>query len=123
MGSSFFVSADQPNGASWPFSTDQLVAAITRLWTGSATGGRRGDVLEMDVHVDGRTLAFDWNVAHQVLRFPDQDPLAEPARIVHRLLREVAPDVPAIWWTEYDATPEPIDLSPDAEKFIRAFVG
>ncbi|MER0485037.1 hypothetical protein ABR737_43095 [Streptomyces sp. Edi2] len=123
MGSSFFVSADQPNGASWPFSTDQLVDSITRLWPSSAVGGGHGDVLEMDVHVDGRTLTFDWNIAHQVLRFPDQDPLAEPARIVHRLLREVAPDVPAVWWTECDATPEPIDLSPDPEIFVRDFVG
>ncbi|MFF8785168.1 hypothetical protein [Streptomyces sp. NPDC015125] len=123
MGSSFFVSADQPNGAFWPFSTDQLTDAVTRLWPGSTIGGMRNGVLEMDIHVDDRTLPFDWNTAYQVLRFPDQDPLAAPARIVHRLLREVAPDAPAVWWTEYDATMEPIDLSPDPEEFLRAFVG
>ncbi|WP_328381258.1 hypothetical protein OHS81_00170 [Streptomyces sp. NBC_00400] len=123
MGSSFFVSADQPNGAFWPFSTGQLVGTITRLWPGSAVGDGRDGVLEMDIPLDDRTLAFDWDIAHQVLRFPDQDPLAEPARLVHRLLREVAPDVPAVWWTEDDATLEPIDLSPDPGIFIRGFVG
>ncbi|MFG2532129.1 hypothetical protein [Streptomyces sp. NPDC048516] len=123
MGSSFFFSADQPNGAFWPFSTGQLADAVTRLWPGSTTGGGRAGALEMDIHVNGRTLTFAWDVAHQVLSFPDQEPLAEPARIVHRLLRELAPDVPAVWWTEYDATPEPVDLSPDPEIFLREFVG
>ncbi|MFE3884863.1 hypothetical protein ACFXPQ_18460 [Streptomyces lydicus] len=39
VGSSFFVSADQPNGACWPFSTDQLADVIGRLRPGSALAG------------------------------------------------------------------------------------
>ncbi|MEU9115122.1 hypothetical protein AB0D04_25875 [Streptomyces sp. NPDC048483] len=123
MGSSFFVSADQQHGASWPFSTEQLIEAVTRLWPGSDVAGALDDFLELDIQADDRSLPFSWQVEYQVLIFPDQDPLSEPAQIVHRLLRELAPGIPAVWWTEFDATLEPIDLSPDPEPFIRQLAG
>lgn len=123
MGSSFFVSADRQHGAAWTFTTDQLTEAVTRLWPGSTVGAAPDDVLDLDILIDDRTCPFSWQLEHQVLVFPDQEPLSTPALIVHRLLCELAWDVPAVWWADYDATLEPIDLSPDPAEFVRQFAG
>jgi hypothetical protein len=123
VGSSFFVSADRTRGAVWPFTAEQLTDAVTRLWPGSTVGGTPDDVLDFDIRVEDQDLPFSWQVDNQVLVFPDQEPLSTPALIVHRLLRELAPDVPAVWWADYDATLEPVDLSPDPEGFVRDFAG
>ncbi|MEU7260989.1 hypothetical protein AB0B21_35080 [Streptomyces rimosus] len=117
------MSADQHNGATWPFTTQQLTETVTRLWPGSDIGGDLDDVVDLEIHVEGRILPFSWQVEYQVLLFPDQDPLDAPARVIHRLLRELAPQVPAVWWSEADATLEPVDLSPDPEAFVRDFAG
>jgi hypothetical protein len=124
VGSSYFVSADRQQGAAWSFTTDQLTETVTRLWPGSTVGGDPDDVIDLDIAVDEQTTCpFSWQVEYQVLTFPDQEPLHTPALVIHRLLRELAPDVPAVWWADFDATLEPVDLSPDPAGFVRDFAG
>ncbi|MGQ4511722.1 hypothetical protein [Streptomyces sp. DW26H14] len=137
MGATFFVSADRESGAAWTFTDDELSACVTRLWPGSRlsdgdgilelaireTDVRDAGVADAGGRETGRVHPFAWQTEHRVLTFPDQDPLDGAARIVHRLLSTLAPDVPAVWWADYDADLEPVDLSLDETTFAREFGG
>ncbi|WP_329454092.1 hypothetical protein [Streptomyces sp. NBC_01497] len=120
MGSTFFVSADRETGAAWTFTDDELSACVSRLWPDSRMSSS-GGILELDIQEFDRVHPFAWQTEHRVLTFPDQDPLEGAARIVHQLLHELAGDVPAVWWADYDATPEPVDLTMDPDDFAREF--
>ncbi|WP_331757282.1 hypothetical protein OG422_31430 (plasmid) [Streptomyces sp. NBC_01525] len=123
MGTHYYISADQQRGARWSFTAEDLAATATRIWPDTTVDTYDGDTTELQIHLDDETLTFIWDDEYKVLRFPDHQDLEVPARVVHRLLRELAPDVPAVWWSEADATLEPVDLSPDPEPFAQSFGG
>ncbi|MCA1218428.1 hypothetical protein [Streptomyces sp. 8L] len=105
--------------------TDAQDAGVTNAGVTDAEGTdvRDPGVMDAGGRETGRVHPFAWQTEHRVLTFPDQDPLDGAARIVHRLLSTLAPDVPAVWWADYDADLEPVDLSLDETTFAREFGG
>ncbi|WP_329499317.1 hypothetical protein [Kitasatospora herbaricolor] len=121
MGSSYFVSADRRSDASWPFTADQLAAAVTGTWPGSALTGDFDGTLDITVHIGADRCALSYQADNHVLVFQDRDPLGAPLTVVHTLLRALAPTVPAVWWADFDGTLEPLDLAAGLDRFVAEF--
>ncbi|MER5642210.1 hypothetical protein ABT095_35375 [Kitasatospora sp. NPDC002227] len=121
MGSHYFISADRTSGAAWPFTAAQLGEALLRRWPQSTVTDAGDDNLDLDVRVEQNRCELTYQADHQVFVFRDQDPLDPPLAIVHTLLRDLAPTVPALWWADYDATPEPFDVTAELAEVIQDF--
>ncbi|MFF3594514.1 hypothetical protein [Kitasatospora indigofera] len=121
MGSSYFVSADRCNDATWPFTAEQLAATVTGTWPGSTIAGDSDGTLDITVRLGTDQCVLSYQAGLHVLVLPDRDPLSAPLTVVHTLLRVLAPTVPAVWWADFDATPEPLDLVAGLDRFIDAF--
>jgi hypothetical protein len=121
VGSNYFASADRRTGAAWPFSTEQLTTAIARIWPYSTVSDDGDDTLDITVRAGDHLCELSYQTDHQVLVFRDQEPLSAPLTIVHTLLRELAPGIPAVWWADFDATLEPLDATVSLGQFIDDF--
>ncbi|MER6400849.1 hypothetical protein ABT263_33135 [Kitasatospora sp. NPDC001603] len=124
MGSDFYVSADrEKTGGPWPFTREQLEESVTRNWPGAAVGEYfEGRHLEIQVEVGpGQVAELSFGLRHRVLSFADREPWSAPLTVIHTVLRELAPTVPVVWWIDYDATTEALDLSADLRTFISGF--
>ncbi|MFE3113739.1 hypothetical protein ACFXKJ_37910 [Kitasatospora indigofera] len=121
MGSSYFVSADRHTGAAWPFTAEQLTASVVRIWPQSSVNEDNDDTLNITVRAGDHHCELSYQADLQVLIFRDQEPLSAPLTVVHTLLRELAPGVPAVWWADFDATLEPLDPTLDLQQFIDDF--
>jgi hypothetical protein len=121
VGSHYFISADQSGGAAWPFTPDQLTNALLNRWPQSTVTETPGDNLDLEVRVGEDHCELTYQMDHQVFVFRDQDPLTPPLAIIHTLLRDLAPDVPAVWWSEFDASLEPFDVTADLEQVVEDF--
>ncbi|MFJ9953379.1 hypothetical protein [Kitasatospora sp. NPDC091207] len=53
--------------------------------------------------------------------FADREPWSAPLTVLHTVLREIAPDVRLVWWADFDATLETLDLSTDLQRFVDDF--
>ncbi len=122
MGAQFYVSVDKSTAPAWPFTQQQLAQAVQRRWPESTSGADPGnEVLEIDVRVGDAHCEITYHYDRHFFVFPDQDPLRTPVVIIHTLLRDLAPTTPAVWWADYDGTPEPFDLQADAEEVAEDF--
>jgi hypothetical protein len=121
VGSSYFVSADRRSGAAWPFTAEQLAAAIVRIWPPSSLAGDSDGTLDITVRTGDHRCELSHQTDHQILVLRDQEPLSASLTVVHTLLRELAPGVLAVWWADFDAALEPLDPRVDLEQFIDDF--
>ncbi|MFJ4680318.1 hypothetical protein [Kitasatospora sp. NPDC088783] len=121
MGAKFYVSADRSVVPAWPFTEQQVAEAVQRRWPESTAGVVPGDVLEIDVRVGDEHCEILFYDDLRFFAFRDQEPLRVPVVIIHTLLRDLAPTTPAIWWADYDGTPEPFDVQADAEQVAEDF--
>ncbi|MEV6972625.1 hypothetical protein [Kitasatospora sp. NPDC093806] len=119
MGSSFYVSAA---GAPWAFSREQLADALARHWPGATVS----DVFErfVEIHAEvapGQVAELSFHKEHKVFSFADREPWSAALTVLHTVLGELAPGVPAVWWIDFDGTLEPLELSLPLEQFIDDF--
>ncbi|MFF2821166.1 hypothetical protein ACFVT9_37280 [Kitasatospora cineracea] len=121
MGANFYISVDRSTAPAWPFTEQQLARAVQRRWPESASATVPGEVLEVDVRVGDEHCEITYHYDRQFFTFPDQEPLRVPVVIIHTLLRDLAPTTPAVWWADYDGTPEPFDVQADAEQVAEDF--
>ncbi|MCX5209925.1 hypothetical protein OG689_11580 [Kitasatospora sp. NBC_00240] len=121
MGSSYFVSADRRSDATWHFTAEQLAATVTRVWPGSTLAGDLDDTLDITVRAGEHRCELSYQADLQVLVLRDQDPLPATLAVVHTLLSELAPAVPAVRWADFDASPEPLDLTAGPDRFVEDF--
>lgn len=75
----------------------------------------------LQVSVGNDHCELTYQIDHRVFVFRDQDPLTPPLTIIHTLLRDLAPEVPAVWWAEFDATLELFDATADLEQVVDDF--
>ncbi|MBP0454031.1 MULTISPECIES: hypothetical protein [unclassified Kitasatospora] len=123
MGSEFYVSSDREQTGPWPFTREQLEESVIRNWPGASVGEFfEGRHLEIQVEVEpGQLAELSFSLRHRVFSFADREPWSAPLTVIYTVLRELAPTVPVVWWIDYDATMEPLDLSADLQAFIRSF--
>lgn len=80
------------------------------------------DWAEIRVEVEpGRWAELSYHLRSRVFSFEDREPWSAPLGVLHTVLRELAPDVPAVWWPDFDAVPQPFDLSADLPTVIEGF--
>lgn len=122
MGSSFYVSADREQAGPWSFSRARLEESLGRHWPEASVSDVFEGFVEIRAEVKPGTWAeLSFDKEHRVFSFADREPWSAPLTVLHTVLREIAPDVPVVWWADFDATLETLDLSTDLQTFIDAF--
>ncbi|MGW2393925.1 hypothetical protein ACWCYK_31205 [Streptomyces lydicamycinicus] len=123
MAGHYYVSPDQEDNGSWSFTPDQLRQTATELWPGSKVSGPfpPRDTIDLDIALPSNRCRLTFHPASQALVFRDQDPLVAPAEVILGLLNALAPHTPTVWYTDFDGTPEDLDLTIDAATLAEDF--
>ncbi|WP_416875456.1 hypothetical protein [Kitasatospora sp. SC0581] len=122
MGSSFYVSADREHAGPWAFTGEQVKEIILRLWPDATVSSAYEGFLEIvaDTGTD-RPAELSFNLRHGTFGFEDRGSPAGPLTVIYEVVRELAPEVPVVWWIDYDVDPQPLDLTGGREAFIGSF--
>ncbi|TYC68157.1 hypothetical protein EH183_40590 [Streptomyces sp. CB01881] len=123
MGSSFYVHADSRDGGpAWAFTRAELAAALTAHWPGASVADSVEGWAEILVEVEpGQWAELSYNLRGRAFSFEDREPWSAPLTVLHTVLRDLAPDVPVVWWPDFDAVLEPFDLAADLSAVLDAF--
>ncbi|WP_327072525.1 hypothetical protein OG196_04905 [Kitasatospora purpeofusca] len=122
MGSSFNISADRERVGPWAFTGEQVRESVLRHWPNATVSGEFENFLEIVADVGAaRPAELSYNLRHGVFSFEDRGSPVGPLTVVHRVLQELAPTVPVVWWIDYDVDLRPLDLTRGLDAFIAGF--
>ncbi|WP_331745323.1 hypothetical protein [Kitasatospora sp. NBC_01300] len=122
MGASYYISSDQEQVGPWPFTGDQVKQCVTRHWPDAVVSGAFEHFLEIQAQLEpGRPTELSYNLRHHAFSFEDRAPLSAPLTVIYTVLHELAPTTPVMWWVDYDAELQPLDLSRGLDAFIEDF--
>lgn len=124
MSGKYFVSADQEQGARWPFTTEELLRAAAELRPDAEIGGPYEPQGTIEISLPGqhREHTVTYHPGTPVFVFPEQDEVEVPATLVLELLQRLAPDVPAVWFADFEGIIHPLRLDATAEEFAEELV-
>ncbi|MEU3559716.1 hypothetical protein [Kitasatospora sp. NPDC006786] len=121
MGSSFYVSADRESTGPWAFTGEQVQERVLRHWPDATVSSAYEGFLEIVADVEpGRPAELSFNLRHGVFSFEDRGSPAGPLTVIYKVLHDLAPEMPVVWWIDYDVDPQPLDMA-DLEAFIGGF--
>ncbi|MFB7126158.1 hypothetical protein [Kitasatospora sp. NPDC056273] len=122
MGSSFYVSADREHAGPWAFTGEQVQEIVLRHWPDATVSSAYEGFLEIvaDTGAD-RPAELSFNRRHGVFGFEDRGSPAGPLTVIYEVVHELAPEVPVVWWIDYDVDLQPLDLTGGREAFIGSF--
>ncbi|MFD8705332.1 hypothetical protein ACFV1W_22410 [Kitasatospora sp. NPDC059648] len=124
MGSTFYVSADREHAGPWTFTGEQVKDCVRRHWPASTVSGAFENFLEIEAEVEpGQQAELSFNLRHGAFSFEDRAPHSAPLTVIYTVLHELAPQTPVVWWIDYDADLQPLDLAGGQEAFIDSFPG
>ncbi|MFE4514714.1 hypothetical protein ACFRMQ_11060 [Kitasatospora sp. NPDC056783] len=69
-----------------------------------------------------RPAELSFNVRHGVFGFEDRGSPAGPLTVIYEVVHKLAPEVPVVWWIDYDVDLKPLDLSGGLDVFIGSFL-
>ncbi|MDH6709834.1 hypothetical protein P3T27_006583 [Kitasatospora sp. MAA19] len=122
MGSTFYVSADREHAGPWTFTGEQVKDCVRRHWPASTVSSAFENFLEIDAEVEpGQRAELSFNLRHGAFSFEDREPHSAPLTVIYTVLRELAPQTPVVWWIDYDADLQPLDLAGGRGAFIDSF--
>ncbi|MEV0194450.1 hypothetical protein AB0I39_38755 [Kitasatospora purpeofusca] len=125
MGSSFNISADREHVGPWAFTGEQVRESVVRHWPDATVSDAFENFLEIVADVEAvesaRPAELSYNLRHGVFSFEDRGSPVAPLTVVYRVLRDLAPTVPVVWWIDYDADLQPLDLTRGLDAFIAGF--
>ncbi|MFF9645901.1 hypothetical protein [Kitasatospora aureofaciens] len=122
MGSTFYVSADREHAGPWTFTGEQVKDCVRRHWPTSTVSGVFENFLEIEAEVEpGQRAELSFNLRHGAFSFEDREPHSAPLTVIYTVLRELAPQTPVVWWIDYDADLQPLDMTGGQEAFIDSF--
>ncbi|CAN3978551.1 hypothetical protein [Kitasatospora purpeofusca] len=122
MGSSFNISADRERVGPWAFTGEQVRESVLRQWPDATVSGEFENFLEIVADVGAaRPAELSYNLRHGVFSFEDRGSPVGPLTVVHRVLQDLAPTVPVVWWIDYDVDLRPLDLTRGLDAFIAGF--
>ncbi|WP_316528136.1 hypothetical protein [Kitasatospora brasiliensis] len=124
MGSSFYLSADPEQAGPWTFTGEQVQECVRRHWPDATVSTAFEGFLEIVADLDrGRPAEVSFNLQHGMFAFEDRGSLVGPLTVIYNVLHDLAPEVPVVWWIDYDVDPQPLDLAGGLEAFIGSFPG
>ncbi|MFJ4188218.1 hypothetical protein [Kitasatospora sp. NPDC089509] len=122
MGSTFYVSADREHAGLWTFTGEHVKDCVRRHWPDATVSGAFENFLEIHVEAEpGQWTELSFNLRHGAFSFEDREPHSAPLTVLYAVLRELAPTVPVVWWIDYDADLQPLDLTGSLAAFIDSF--
>ncbi|MCX4683573.1 hypothetical protein OG401_04505 [Kitasatospora purpeofusca] len=122
MGSSFNISADRERVGPWAFTGEQVRESVLRHWPHATVSGEFENFLEVVADVEAaRPAELSYNLRHGVFSFEDRGSPVGPLTVVYRVLHDLAPTVPVVWWIDYDVDLQPLDLTRGLDAFIAGF--
>ncbi|MEU4296395.1 hypothetical protein [Kitasatospora aureofaciens] len=122
MGSSFYVSAGPEHGGPWDFTADQVKESVRRHWPDAMVSGVFEDFLEIEAEVEpGLRAELSYNYRYGAFSFADREPLSAPLTVIYRVLCDLAPRVPVVWWADYDGELTPMNLDDGLDQFLGRF--
>ncbi|MFJ9461657.1 hypothetical protein ACIRST_42125 [Kitasatospora sp. NPDC101447] len=66
----------------------------------------------------GRPTELSFSLQHRVFSFEDRGSPVGSLTVIHRVLHDLAPEVPVVWWIDHDVDFQPLDLAGGLEAFI-----
>ncbi|MFD9063290.1 hypothetical protein ACFVZ3_17455 [Kitasatospora purpeofusca] len=122
MGSSFNISADREHVGPWTFTAEQVQESVLGHWPQATVSGEFENFLEIVADVGAvRPAELSYNLSHAVFSFEDRGSPVGPLTVVYRVLHDLAPTVPVVWWIDYDVDLQPLDLTGGLDAFIAGF--
>ncbi|GAB7189005.1 hypothetical protein ATKI12_8836 [Kitasatospora sp. Ki12] len=119
MGSSFNISADRERVGPWAFTGEQVKERVLVYWPDAMVGSAFEGFLEIVADVEpGRPAELSFNLRHAVFSFEDRGSPVGPLTVIYRVLHDLAPEVPVVWWIDYDVDLQPLDLAGGLDAFI-----
>ncbi|MFJ1936758.1 hypothetical protein ACIOGZ_29375 [Kitasatospora sp. NPDC088160] len=119
MGSSFYISADREKAGPWTFTGDQVADSVRRHWPDATVSNAFEGFLEIVADVEpGRPAELSFNLRHGVFGFEDRGSPVGPLTVIYEVLHDLAPQVPVVWWIDYDVDLQPLDLAGGLDAFI-----
>ncbi|WP_030241808.1 hypothetical protein [Streptomyces sp. NRRL S-350] len=120
MSGSYYVSANEAQGARWEFTADDLMGAASELRPDAMVSGPSGphgtvEILLPSEQGDDSVL---FHSGEPVLVFREHDDLEAPAALVLHLLQRLAPDVETVWFADFEGVAHPLDLTSSVEDFV-----
>ena len=119
MSGSYFVTADQGQGARWSFTEEQLTRAAAEIHPGAEVAGPFDPhgMYEITLRSPaGWKHSVTWQSEHMAFSFTEEDEIDITAGFVLQVLRRFAPEAPAIWVADFVGNTHPFrpaDLTPD----------
>ncbi|WP_035803912.1 hypothetical protein [Kitasatospora mediocidica] len=120
MSGSYYVSANEAQGARWAFTADDLARVAVELRPDamvSAPSGSHGTV-EILLPGERRDHSVLYHSGKPVLVFREQDDLEAPAAMVLQLLQRLAPDVATVWFADFEGVVHALDVACSVDDFI-----
>jgi hypothetical protein len=121
VGSSFYVSADREAGSQWQFTAEDVGRVVLAHWPDADLGHRQDGTVDLLVRVGDSQCELSFDPEYGVFSFADRVPWAAPLTVIYAVLHELVSGTPAVWWADFDATMEPLDVSVDLAGFISSF--
>jgi hypothetical protein len=119
MSGKYFVSANEEEGARWPFTAEELMRAAAELRPEAEICGPYGPdgVVEISLAGEDGPHTVTFHSGTPVLVFAERDEVEPPAALVLDLLRRLAPGVPTIWFADFEGVIHPLRLDGTKEEF------
>lgn len=104
MSGTYFISANQDEGAHWTFTGSQVRELAPAIQPGATVSGpyEPQDTFEIKLPAEsGWDTEITYQADQMAFSFRAGDDLANTAGFVLRLLQRLAPDVPAVWFADF----------------------
>ncbi|MER7773130.1 hypothetical protein [Kitasatospora sp. NPDC096140] len=122
MGSGFYVSADRERVGPWTFTGEQVQKCVERHWPDATVSSVFEGFLEIVADVaPGWPTELSFSLQHSVFSFEDRGSPVGSLTVIYRVLHDLAPEVPIVWWIDHDVDIQPLDLAGGLEVFIGSF--
>jgi hypothetical protein len=118
MSGKYFVSANEEQGARWPFTAEELLRAAAELRPEAEVSGpyEPDGTIEISLPGEDGPHTLTYHSATPVFVFAERDEVEPPAALVLDLLRRLAPGIPTIWFADFEGLIHPLRLDTTAEE-------
>lgn len=113
MSGQYFIVPDEGRGGRWNFTEEQLAQLASEIRPGSEISGPYGenDIYQIDIPAGGaRTHEVIYQAKTMGFSFRTGE-IRLTGGLVFQILRQLAPDIPALWIASFDGTPYPFRVA------------